>query len=97
MLKDDEEYITSIFVTILGFSFCYNIVQVDRFNFFPWTLMCHVTFPIVATRFLKPIRPISFGPNPFQILRILGNSLSPCSMKAFATVIAIEKVACPPL
>lgn len=51
MLKDDEEYITSTFVTILGFNFCYNIVQVDRFNFFPWTLMYHVTFPIFATRF----------------------------------------------
>ena len=54
----------------------------------------HPPFPVVAARFLKPIRPklAQSFPN-FKTFRL---SLSPCSIKAFAIAIAIKKVVCSP-
>ena len=79
---------------VIGFNFCCNIVQVDQFGFF-FALLGSITFPVVASRFLKPIPLnklwVQSFPN-FKTLRLL---LSPCSIKAFA--IAIEKVTYPPL
>ena len=76
---------------IIGF----NIVQVDQFGFFraPSGM---ITFPVVAARFLKPIRLNKLWTQSFPNFKTFRLSLSPCSIKVFAIAIAIKKVAFPP-
>ena len=77
----------------MRFNFCYNIVQVDKFGFFPCTLR-YDYFPVVVARFLKPIRLNKLWAQSFPNFKTFRLLLSPRSIKAFATAIAIKKVVC---
>ena len=80
----------------MGSSFCYSIVQVDQFDFFPWTLKYDYFSCCCSTFFKTHPFEQAFGPvlSKFKTFRLL---LSPYSIKDFATTVTIEKVAFPPL
>ena len=72
-------------------------VTCRSFRLFSMRPSCMITFPVVTARSLKPIRLNKLWAQSFPNFKAFSLSLSHCSIKVFATAIAIEKVACPPL